>query len=136
VLGLYYRIWVDFITKVRLQPANKRNWKIKCTVLMTMAMTFNLVLVMIIIQKYVFDNYFYKLNMPFLPLYLKNVLSFLILFLLPCAVINYLLIFRNKRYEKLMKKYPYYNGKLFTGYFLISMFLPILLLWIGIIFFG
>lgn len=135
MLGLYYRIWGDCITRLKLQPANKHNWEIKSMIIISMAMTFNFVLLMTILQKSVLGYYFYKINIPFLPRYANNVVSFVILFLLPCVILNYLLIFKNKRYSKLLKRYPYYNGKLFVTYFLISMLLPIVLLWIGIIFF-
>ena len=134
MLGLYYRIWVDFIKRARLQPGNKYNWQVGTILFMTMAMAFNFVLIMTILEKHVFRNYFYKIDLSFFPVRVNNILSYLILFILPCFIINYLLIFRNKRYEKLLKKYPYYNGKLFVVYFTISMMLPILLLWFGIIF--
>jgi len=134
-MWVYYRIWMDFIHRVKLQPvANRRNWKLRCMISMTLAMAFNLVLVMTILEKFVFKRYFYKIEFPYLPVRVNNVLSYLILFILPCALMNYLLIFRNDRYEKLLNKYPYYNGKLFISYFLISMFLPIILMWAGIVF--
>jgi len=104
-------------------------------IFMSMAMTFNYVLIMLLLQKYLSILSFYELKIPGLPPYASNVISFVILFISPCIIVNYLLIFRNKRYERLLKKYPYYQGKLFLGYFLISMLLPIILLWIGIIFF-
>ena len=135
MLGLYYRIWTDCIQRLKLQPANKLNWPIKSMVIMSMAMTFNLVLLMSILQRNVLGNYFYKLDLAFLLRYASNVISFVVLFLLPCVLVNYILIFRNSRYNKLLSQYPYYNGKLFISYFLISIFLPIVLLWIGIIFF-
>ncbi len=135
MIGLYYRIWVDCITRGKLQPANKRNWAVGSMIFMSMSMAFNLVLFMIILQEYVVGNYFYKLNFSFLPTYINNLFSYILLFLLPCVWINYLLIFRNKRYEKLLQRYPYYKGKLFISYFLFSMLLPILLMWIGILFF-
>ncbi|OJV55188.1 MAG: hypothetical protein BGO31_15615 [Bacteroidetes bacterium 43-16] len=135
MMWVYYRIWMDFIHRVKLQPvANRRNWKLRCMISMTLAMAFNLVLVMTILEKFVFKRYFYKIEFPYLPVRVNNVLSYLILFILPCALMNYLLIFRNDRYEKLLNKYPYYNGKLFISYFLISMFLPIILMWAGIVF--
>jgi hypothetical protein len=54
-MGLYYRIWMDFIHRVQLQPiANRRNWKLRCMVSMTLAMAFNLGLVMTLLEKFVF----------------------------------------------------------------------------------
>ncbi|PVD50040.1 hypothetical protein DC498_22230 [Terrimonas sp.] len=127
---------MDFIHRVKLQPiANQGNWKLRCMISMSLAMAFNLILIMTVLEKFVFKEYFYKIEFSYLPVRVNNVLSYLILFILPCALMNYVLIFRNNRYEKLLNKYPYYyNGKLFISYFLISMFLPIILMWAGIFF--
>ncbi len=134
-MGLYYRIWMDFIHRIKLQPTVKRkNWKLRCMISMTMAMAFNFVLIMTILEKFVFKTYFYKIDISYLPIRVNNVLSYLVLFILPCALMNYLLILRNNRYEKLLKKYPYYNGKLFISYFVISMAVPIVLMWGAIVF--
>jgi len=133
-MSLYYKIWVDGITRIRSLPKNKENWQLKIMSVMSIAMTFNFALFMAILQRNVLNFYFYKLELTFLPERESNAVSFIILFLVPCIVINYLLIFRKKRYEKLLEKYPYQNGKLFVIYFLISMFLPIILIWIGIIY--
>ncbi len=133
MLSLYYRIWVDCIKRAKQQPANRDNWHVGTMIFMTLAMAFNFVLSMTILEKYVFKIYFYKIELSFLPSRVNNVLTYLVLFILPCFIINYLLIFRNKRYEKLLNRYPYYNGKLFVVYFAVSMMLPIILL-VGAIF--
>ena len=131
-MKLYYRIWVDCITRLRSIEANNDNWQTKGIITMSTAMTFNFVLLMVIIQKNILDYYFYEINIPLLSGFLNYILTILILFFLPCVIINYLLIFRNKRYEKLLKKYPYSNGMFIVTYILISMFLPITLIFIGI----
>ena len=130
-MKLYYRIWVDCITRLRSIEANKDNWQIKGIITMSTAMTFNFVLLMVIIQKNILDYYFYEINIPILSGFQNYILTILILYFLPCVIINYLLIFRNKRYEKLLKKYPYSNGKFIVAYILISLFLPIVLLLIA-----
>jgi hypothetical protein len=134
-MGLYYRIWVDSITRLRSRKSNKDDWQIKSMITMSIAMTFNFVLFMVIIQKEVLGFYFYELNFPILSGFENYIFTMLILYLLPGVIVNYLLIFRGKRYEKLLEKYPYYNGKLFVAYFLTSMLLPIVLIWIGILLF-
>jgi len=131
-MRLYYRIWVDFIIRLRMREVNKNDWKLKSMIFMSIAMTFNLVLLMSILQKNIFSYYFYELNVPFLSNYENNIITILVLFILPCVIINYLLIFRSNRYEKLLEKYTYCNGKLFVTYFSISIFLPIILMWISI----
>jgi hypothetical protein len=131
-MGLYYRIWVDCILRLKSIEANKNNWKYKSIASMSIAMTFNLILIMVILQKNVF-GYFYEINFRFLSDFENYILTILILYMLPNIIINYLMIFRDNRFEKFLEKYPYRKGKLFLKYFLISMFLPILLLWGGIL---
>ena len=123
---------MDCITRLRSREVNKDNWQLKSMLTMSSAMTFNLVLVMIILQKRVIGYYFYELNVTSFSNCENYIFTMLIMYVLPCVIMNYLLIFRNKRYEKLLKKYPYNNGKLILMYFLVSMLSPIILMWIGI----
>ncbi|MFM6994507.1 MAG: hypothetical protein ACKOWO_05245 [Sediminibacterium sp.] len=41
---------------------------------------------------------------------------------------NYMLIFRKARYQSFIDNYKFYNGKLFIGYFVASMWVPILVM--------
>ena len=130
---MYNSIWVDCIVKAKSQGPSGHRWKIITMTLMSLAMVLNLLLVINIIQLLILKRTFYAIDLYFLPASLKVPVEFLIRFVLPVVAINYLLIFRNDRYQKLISKYPYRNGNLFLGYFLGSIALPIVLLWIGII---
>ncbi|MNU17097.1 hypothetical protein D3C71_52760 [compost metagenome] len=131
-MKLYYKIWVDCIQRARAQAQNKKDWKIYTMVFMSMAMALNFILFMAILQRNVLHKSFYNLDLDIFPgTKLDAVISFLLLFLLPPLAINYLLIFRNNKYEYLIQKYPYHNGKLFIGYFLGSLAFPFILLLIG-----
>ncbi len=132
-MRLYYKIWMDCIVSLRSIDANKDNWQIKSMVAMSLAMTFNLLLFMSILQKHILKFYFYELNFSYFSKLLNGILTIVILFVLPCCLINYLLIFLNKRYEKLLNKYSSHKGKLFITYFLISIIFPQLLMWLSII---
>lgn len=131
-MNFYYRIWMDCITRLKSNEANKDSWQAKSMVIMTTAMVFNLILFMIILQKHILGYYFYEFNIPFLSGHVNYILTILVLYIAPCVVVNYLSIFRGKRYEKLLEKYPYYKGKLILTYILISILLPVILLWIGV----
>lgn len=137
MLGIYYRIWIDGIARINLQSEEKKkNWQSTLMMAMTLAMTFNFALIVLFVEKYLIGNYFYKLNFSFLPEKIANILSNLILFFLPCLILNYLLIFNNKRYEKLLQIYSYkYDGKLFLTYVTLSIGLPVLLLFVGLMYF-
>ncbi len=131
-MRLYYRIWVDCILRLKSIDANKTDWKYKSMAIMSFAMGFNFIMIMVLLQKNIF-GYFYEINFQILTGFQNYALTMLILYFLPCILINYLLILRRDRYLKLTDKYPYRNGKLSLTYFLISVFLPIILIWGGII---
>lgn len=131
-MNLYYKIWVNCILKARSQPQNKSNWKLFTMIFMSMAMAINLAVFMAILQRNILGYSFYDFKISFLEgTRIGSTISFFILFLLPPLMVNYIFVFRKKRYEKLIKKHKYYNGKLFISYFLISLFLPFMLLLLG-----
>src|SRR3712207_2144899 len=102
MLELYYHIWVDLITRAKAQPENKYNWASRCMVYMSPAMIANSMLLMAVLQKkHILKSFFYTLDIPFLPQYLDNIATYIVLFVLPILVLNYVLIFRNRRYKKL-----------------------------------
>lgn len=129
----YNRIWADGITRLKSRPQTKNNWALPSMVFMTMAMVINFAFLMGILQNDILRHYFYHFEVVFLPEMLNAAVSFLALFILPCALINYLLIFYGNRYIKLLGKYRYYNGKLFLSYFIISLSTPLIILWTAII---
>ena len=111
-MRLYYLIWVDCIKRGISQNGNNRDTLLNAMVFMSISMTLNFALFMTILQGNILHNYFYDIDLSFFSFLTKhwaNAVSFVILFVLPCVTINYLLIFRNNRYKKLLKKYPYYD---------------------------
>ena len=131
-MNIYYKIWIDCIQRALSIPANKGNWKRYTMIFMSMSMALNFMVFIAILQREILDVSFYHLSLDIFPgRKLDAFMSFFILFLSPMLLINYFLIFRNNRYEILIKKYKTYNGKLFISYFLASLILPLLLLVIG-----
>ena len=133
-MNIYYRIWADCIERLKSIDSNKNNWKSKSMISMTIAMTFNFVFIMAILQKKVFDNFFYEINITSLSNFENYILTISILYIIPCGIINYLFVFFGNKYKKILKNYSYKNGILFLSYFIISLFLPIISLWVGILF--
>jgi len=132
-MNLYYSIWTDCIKRMLDIGVSKNDLKRRALFFMSLAMTFNFVLVMVIFQLNFFGYYFYEINLSFLSGFANYAVTMLVLYFLPCFIINYLFIFRNNRYEKLLDKYKYYNGKLCLAYYLISLFLPPFLILIGML---
>lgn len=135
-MNIYYKIWVDCIVKARSIPANKNNWKRFTMIFMSMAMAINFAMIMAILQRNILGFSFYDFRVDIFPgTKLDAFISFFILFLLPMLLINYLLIFRNNRYEILLEKYKSHNGKLFFIYFFASLAIPLLVLIISQLFY-
>ena len=110
-------IWVDGIRKMQSVPANKGKWKEPMMLFMSMAMALNIGTIMSIIQLHILGYIIYDVKFNIFPgQKLDDALSFIILYLLIPLIINYLLIYRNKRYEGLLQRYKYYNGKLCMTY--------------------
>lgn len=133
-MRLYYLIWVDFIIRAKSQPANKNNWQVMTLVYMTIIMAFDLLFIVTILEKFILGYNFYKFQIPLIPLEISNPISFAILFAGPPLLINYTLIFRHRRYEKLIKKYEYHNGKVAVTYMLLGLFIPLIALLFGMIY--
>lgn len=134
-MNVYYKIWVDGIIKIRSIPSNKSLWKFYSMLFITMAMAMNLALVITILEKNVLKSSFYELPVDiFSESKLNSFVSFFILFFLPPLALNYLLIFRNNRYERLIEKYEAHNGKLCASYLMISYFLPFFLIFLVALF--
>jgi hypothetical protein len=134
ILDLYYKIWVDGIVKLRSRQENKGVWKFYAMIFISLAMAMNLVLFMVILQEYILKHWFYDINIDIGKSRSKGFLKFFILYGAFPVLINYLLIFKNNRYEALIKKYKYYNGKLFVWYIMVSYFFPFILLIIAYIY--
>ncbi len=117
LLDWYYTLWVDCIIRFRSIPTNKDDWKYKSILLMTMAMALQLGLIITLLKMYIFHSNFYDIDIKIFPgEKLNNFLNGFILYILPPLMLNYFLIFFNKRYESLTKKYHYHNGKYATTY--------------------
>jgi hypothetical protein len=132
---MYYSVWTDCIVQIQTVPANKKSWKWKAMVIMTMPMGVFFAFIMAIIQSPSFGlPDFYHLYVDIFPgENLDNFISGFTLFFLPFILFNYLLIFRKKKYEKIVKEYPFHHGKYFLIFLLTGMLVPMLVLVGGIV---
>lgn len=119
--NLYYKIWVDAIYLERKNNEKYRNWKVHTMIPITMMQFVNLLTISLLMSAFRI-KYNFVMLFDFLPdSGLDNVVSGIFFILLPFALINYLLIFRNRRYELLQTRYKNKNGKLYKGYVLFSL---------------
>lgn len=132
MIQFYYKIWADLISRMKIQPQNKNNWKLYSFIFMSMAMSLNLLIIMTILQSHILKISFYNFDINIFPgKKLDAALKYIILFLLPVIAPNYLLIFYKKKYKIILKNYETHNGKLAAAYLLLSYFAPFILLFIA-----
>jgi hypothetical protein len=132
---LYYTMWVDAILKAQSVPENKGfMWKFYTLTGITVAMSFNLMLIGLILHTLGIDMPTFKTTYfeGALGAKMNSFIGYIISFFGLPFLINYFLIFFKKRYKKLIKQYPYKNGRWFTIYFVSSLAALPLLFAIGL----
>ena len=112
----------------------QEDWKWMVQIYTTITMALNLMFLLAILQRNIFNFSFYDIEINLFPVKILNdLLSGFILFFLPPLLINYLLIFKNKKYLDLIEKYKSENGNYFFRYFFTSLFSPLVVLIIAFI---
>lgn len=98
---------------------------------MTIAMALDLWFIILYVEQLI-DYSFYDFKIPIIPHEIGDPLSFVILFVGPPLLLNYILIFRNQRYKKLVRKYKYHEGKLGITFLLLALSIPVIAICLGI----
>jgi hypothetical protein len=127
MLNIYYKIWVDAIVWEKATNGKRRNWKVFTLLPISLCEGINLLTLCFWLHIPIFIDI--KL-FSFKPL--NGFLSFFISLLFPFLILNYFLIVYNNRYESLIERYKYHNGKLYLWYFLSSVGAFIIPIIIGI----
>ena len=130
--NIYYQIWVDCIVSFK---NNNTVWKWKSMLFMNLAMSFNFMFSLSLLGEFfpLFNKYNLEIDI-FKGTSLDALIEGLILYILPIQIINYYFVFYKKKYETFLKTYPFYKGKYFLTYFLLSIGIPFIA--VSIIFFN
>lgn len=118
--NIYNLIWVDAILSFKKHNPKKSEWRIIVFVMITWMNGLNWWVVFMIIK------YFNLFRIPIIELNVfpgqavNDFLSFTTEFALPFGILNYFLIFYNKRYEVLIEKYGPQKTRYAFNYVLIS----------------
>ncbi|CEN41804.1 conserved membrane hypothetical protein [Capnocytophaga cynodegmi] len=127
MLKYYYTLWVDAVLFIRKKKKSKDIFY--PLVIMVPPLVFN-----VLCLSFLLDFLGIKVNILNVGNYFLSLLGIYNNFLgtcIGCIVIlypNYLLIFKGNKIEFLIEKYPNYNGKLFILYWLVSTFVPLLII--------
>jgi len=103
--NIYYQLWSDAILSFRKHNPNRNDWKLTLLTFISWINALNLWIIMLWLK------FFKILVLPHIHIaifpgkLLNDFLSFAIIFALPFFILNYFLIFYNKRYERIISKY-------------------------------
>lgn len=107
--NLYYLLWIDSIKRIQFFYPKKKNWKIEIWFLNTWMNTLNLWIIFIWL-KYYDICHLPLIHVEIFPGEMLNAfVSFSIEFATPFGLLNYFMIFHNKRYKKLLKRFEDYK---------------------------
>jgi hypothetical protein len=134
MLNIYYKIWVDAIVFEQTKNGQRRNWKIFTILPISMFQGINLLTIFFVVSALTKKTIpiFFDVNV-FNAKAVNSFISFSITLFWPFVILNYFLIIYNNKYEGLVEKYKYHNGKLYLGYFLFTIGIFIVPIIMGII---
>lgn len=120
MLSIYYKIWVDAITQERAKKGADGNWKAFTIISMSLIQGVNLLTLLFILRFFTDIPILFTIDLT-RDKAINAFIAGLLVFFIPFAILNYLLIFYNQRYNKLVNLYPSRNSKLYRNYVLISL---------------
>jgi len=133
----YYKIWADAIASQRAKRAEHTSWKLYTIVPISVLQGINLFTLFYWLRVVFSRNLLLMMPVGIFNAHpLNDFISVMITFFLPFVLLNYLLIFYNDRYDKLIAEYGSASGKLYRKYALYSLGLAIFPIIIKVAFFS
>lgn len=130
IKNIYEQIIADGIRFEKAKHGHYRNWKPNILLGFTAINAFNFFTIILwsnfLLDKITGKSYPVFVDIEIFPWdTLDTLLSGLITLFIPFVTLNYFLIFYNKRYEKILEKYEYKNGKWYQIYIIASILIAI-----------
>ncbi|MFS2189073.1 hypothetical protein ACCC92_20520 [Mucilaginibacter sp. Mucisp84] len=121
MLSIYYKIWVDAITQERAKKGEDgKYWKAFTIIPISLIQGVNLLTLLFFLRFFTDIPILFTLDLT-RDKAINAFIAGLLVFFIPFVLLNYLLIFYNNRYNKLMNLYPAKDSKLYRNYVLISL---------------
>lgn len=118
--NIYYQIWADAIRATKKKDAEQ--WKVATLIPMSILHGVNLLAILFVLRGILGRQW--PLFVPvkiFGDVILNDAVSIILTFIIPFLIFNYLLIFSNNRYCRIMRFYKGKNGRLYKLYILVSL---------------
>ena len=118
--NIYYEIWADAIRATKKMDSDQ--WKVATLIPMSVLQGVNLLAILFLLRGILGRQW--PLFVPvkiFNDVIMNDAVSILLTFIVPFVILNYLLIFSNDRYQRIIRFYKGMNARLYKLYILISL---------------
>jgi hypothetical protein len=118
--NIYYQIWADAIRATKKMDSDQ--WKIATLIPMSILHGVNLLAILFLLKGILGRQW--PLFVPvkiFDDVILNDAVSVVLTFIVPFVMLNYLLIFSNDRYQRIIRIHKGMNGRLYKLYILVSL---------------
>lgn len=118
--NIYYEIWADAIRATKKMDSDQ--WKVATLIPMSILHGVNLLAILFLLRAILGRQW--PLFVPvkiFNDVLLNDAVSIVSTFIIPFLILNYLLVFSNDRYQRIIRFHKGMNGRLYKLYILISI---------------
>lgn len=125
-MNIYYALWADAINYERIKNGGAGHWKVFTFSYMSVLLSLNIMTLLSLIlflTGYDITSKIYEVLMLFQSKLLRDFIWAIVVLFIPSMVVTYFFIFYKKKYEYILSKYKFMNGKLLLIYFFATIFL-------------
>lgn len=118
--NIYYEIWADAIRATKKMDSDQ--WKVATLIPMSILNGVDLLAILFLLKGILGRQW--PLFVPvkiFDDVILNDAVSVVLTFIVPFVMLNYLLIFSNDRYQRIIRFHRGMNGRLYKFYILVSL---------------
>ena len=125
-MNIYYALWADAINYERIRNGGAGHWKVFTFCYMSILLSLNIMTLLSLIlflTGYDLTSKIYEVLMSFQSKLLRDFIWAIVVLFIPSMVVTYFFVFHKKKYEYILSKYKFRNGRLLLIYFILTVIL-------------
>ena len=125
-MNIYYALWADAINYERIRNGGAGHWKVFTFSYMSILLSLNIMTLLSLIlflTGYDLTSKIYEVLMSFQSKLLRDFIWAIVVLFITSMVVTYFFVFHKKKYEYILSKYKFRNGRLLLIYFILTVIL-------------
>lgn len=125
-MNIYYALWADAINYERIRNGGAGHWKGFTFSYMSILLSLNimsLLSLILFLTGYDITSKIYEVLMSFQSKLLRDFIWAIVVLFIPSMGFTYFFVFHKKKYEYILSKYKFRNGRLLLIYFILTVIL-------------